>query len=392
MERDFDIVLERKNTNSVKFDFAEENGKPEGLLPLWVADMDFQAPRAVTEKLEKISRFGIFGYSEGKDSYFKALESWYKRHFDWQVKKEWLLKTPGVVFALAMAIRALTKEGDGVMIQQPVYYPFGNMIKANGRKLVNNPLILEDGKYRMDLEDMECKLHSGQVKLMILCSPHNPVGRVWTERELRALGELCVKYKVPVVSDEIHGDFTYPGHKHVVFASLDKRFSDISVICTAPSKTFNLAGLQVSNLFIPNVTMRRAVYREIRKTGFGGLNLMGLSACQAAYEGGETWLEELKEYLKGNLDFLRDYVKQHLSGVELIEPEGTYLIWLDFRGLGLSPQQQEELVVQKAGLWLDSGTMFGEEGTGFERINIACPRATLKKALQQLEKALKTIK
>lgn len=390
MERDFDTVIDRRHTNSLKYDFALEFGKSEAALPMWVADMDFQAPRAVAEKLEAVSRFGIYGYSEGKDDYFYAVYNWYKKRFGWEIKKEWMLKTPGVVFAVAMAVRGLTEEGDGVMIQQPVYYPFGNTIRANGRKLVNSPLVLREGKYEMDLEDFEKKLKTGKVKLFILCSPHNPVGRVWREEELRAVGELCLKYQVPVVSDEIHADFIYAGHQHRIFADLGEDFAANSVICTAPSKTFNLAGLQVSNIFIPDFQLRRRVYREIKKTGYGGLNLMGLTACQAAYEEGEAWLEELKEYLAGNLEYLREFTREKLPGIDLIEPEGTYLAWLDLRKLKLSRQEQETLIAERAGLWLDTGTMFGEEGEGFERINIACPRGTLRQALEQLRAALNT--
>ena len=391
MERDFDKVIDRRNTDCAKYDFAAEYGKPEGLLPMWVADMDFQAPKAVTEKLEEISRFGIFGYSDTKDEYFNAVHDWYMEHFGWEVQPEWLVKTPGVVFAVATAVRALTEPGDGVMIQQPVYYPFGNVIRDNDRKVVNCPLMLKDGKYGMDFEDMEKKLASGKVKLFILCSPHNPVGRVWTEEELRITGELCLKYNVPVVSDEIHCDFTYPGYRHHIFASLDERFADNCVICTAPSKTFNLAGLQASNLFIPNQEIRREIRRAIKRTGYGGLNQMGIAACQAAYERGRQWLNELKDYLKGNLDFLREFVEERLPGVKLIEPQGTYLVWLDFRELGITPEQQDDFIVNTAGLWLDTGTMFGEEGAGFERINIACPRATLTEALERLERALKNL-
>lgn len=391
MERDFDKVINRRGTNCAKYDFAKEYGKTEGLLPLWVADMDFQAPKAVTEKLEEISRFGIFGYSDTNDEYFKAVHDWYKGRFDWEVQPEWLVKTPGVVFAVATAVRALTEPGDSVMIQQPVYYPFGNVIRDNDREVVNCPLLLNDGKYEMDFEDMESKLSSGKVKLFILCSPHNPVGRVWTEEELRKTGELCLKYNVPVVSDEIHCDFTYPGYKHHIYASLDERFADNCVICTAPSKTFNLAGLQASNLFIPNQEIRRKIRRAIKRTGYGGLNQMGIAACQAAYKGGAQWLEELKAYLKENLEFLRGFVETRLSGVELIEPQGTYLVWLDLRKLGMDPKQQDDFIVNTAGLWLDTGLMFGEEGAGFERINIACPRATLAEALERLEKALKTL-
>lgn len=391
MERDFDKVIDRRGTNSAKYDFAAESGKPEDVLPLWVADMDFQAPKAVTEKLAEIASHGIFGYSDTKDDYFKAVHDWYQQRFGWEVKPEWLVKTPGVVFAVATAVRALTEPGDGVMIQQPVYYPFGNVIRDNGRVVVNNSLILKEGKYEMDFQDMEDKLACGSVKLFILCSPHNPVGRVWTEEELRRAGELCLKYNVPVVSDEIHCDFTYPGYKHNFFASLDERFADNCVICTAPSKTFNLAGLQTSNLFIPNQQIRRKVRNAMKRTGYGGLNQMGIAACQAAYENGAQWLSELKDYLKGNLDFLRDFVNERLPGVKLIEPQGTYLVWLDLRELGMTPEQQDNFFVNTAGLWLDTGTMFGEEGAGFERINIACPRTTLTEALERLEKAIKTL-
>lgn len=388
MKYNFDQVINRYNTNSVKYDFTAENGKPDDVLPLWVADMDFPALPAVTEKLEKISRFGIFGYSEGKEDYFAAIQNWYRSRFGWKVEKEWMLQTPGVVFAIAMAVKGLTEPGDGVVIQQPVYYPFKRVIEDNGRKVVNSPLVLRDGHYEMNLADLEEKLQKEDVKLMILCSPHNPVGRVWTEEELRAVGELCLKHNVLVVSDEIHADFVYEGYRHHVFADLDPRFADICVTCTAPSKTFNLAGLQVSNIFASNYEVRKKVYREIRNTGYGGLSIMGIAACQAAYENGAEWLEELKTYLAGNLAYVRSFVGEHLPGVKLIEPEGTYLLWLDLRELGMEPERQERFIVEEAKLWLDSGTMFGEEGTGFERINIACPRSTLERAMKQLAAAL----
>lgn len=390
MERNFDQIIERKNTNSVKYDCAAECGKPEGLIPMWVADMDFQAPRGVSERLEQVSKLGIFGYSTEGPGYFAAVRSWYEKHFNWQVDRRWLVKTPGVVFAAAMAVRALTEEGDGVLIQQPVYYPFGEVIEANGRRVVSSPLVLRDGIYKMDLQDFEQKILQRQVKLFILCSPHNPVGRVWTGEELEAVGEICLRHGVFVVSDEIHGDFTFKGHCHHVFADISPQFRDNSIICTSPSKTFNLAGLQVSNLFIANKKVRHRIKAEIQKTGYGNISLMGLAACQAAYETGETWLQDLKTYLAGNLDYLREYVNTRLPGIELIEPQGTYLIWLDLRKLGLSQDEQERFVTRDAGLWLDSGIMFGPEGEGFERMNIACPRDTLKKALNQLEQALRS--
>lgn len=389
MSYDFDRIVDRRGTNCLKYDFARERGKREDMLPLWVADMDFQTAPEILERLQQAVSHGIFGYSESKEDYFRAVQRWYGEHFDWQVERSWLVKTPGVVFALAMAIRAFTKEGDAVLIQQPVYYPFSETIRDNDRVLINSPLKLLNGHYEIDFEDLEKKIQDNNVKLFLLCSPHNPVGRVWQEWELRKLGDICLRHGVLVVSDEIHSDFTYEGHVHHVFANLSPELADITVTCTAPSKTFNLAGLQVSNVFIPNEQLRKQFKRAMNAAGYSQLNLMGLVACQAAYEEGEPWLEALKAYLSENLNFVREYLKEHLPQIRLVEPEGTYLIWLDFRDLGLTEAQRENLIVNKARLWLDSGAMFGADGEGFERINIACPRAVLRQAMEQLEKALK---
>ena len=388
MKYNFDEAVERRGTGCLKYDFAKERGKKEDVLPLWVADMDFKTAPAVTERLQKVVEHGIYGYSDSKEDYFAAVSGWYHDHFDWDVKPEWLVKTPGVVFALAAAVRAYTEKGDTVLIQQPVYYPFRNTILSNDRECVNSPLVLEDGRYRMDLDDMERKIREHDVKLFILCSPHNPVGRVWTKDELAAAGRLCEKYDVIVVSDEIHSDFTYGGLTHTVFPSISPQLAERTILCTAPSKTFNLAGLQVSNIFVPDQKLRRAMRRAIDQTGYGNLNMMGLAACQAAYEEGEDWLQDLKRYLTDNLAYLRQRIKEDLPGIRLIEPEGTYLVWLDLRQLDLSEEEQRKLIVDDARLWLDTGTMFGAEGAGFERINIACPRSTLKEAMDRLARAL----
>lgn len=385
---DFDTVVDRRGTNSLKYDFAVERGKPEDVIPLWVADMDFLTAKPILEQLEKSVKHGIFGYSDGKEAYVKAVLSWYKDHFGWDAKKEWLIQTPGVVFAIAMALKAFTKEGDSVLLQQPVYYPFSEMIRDNGRRLVNRPLKLVDGHYEMDFEDLEQKIVSEQVKLFLLCSPHNPVGRVWKKEELQKVGDICLKHNVFIISDEIHSDFVNPGYQHTVFASLSEEFKKITITCTSPSKTFNLAGLQISNIFIPNPKLRLAFKKEIAKAGYSQVNVMGLVACQAAYEKGEEWLAKVKDYLLGNLQFVREFLNSCLPRIKLIEPEGTYLIWLDFREFGLSEKEREDLIVNKARLWLDSGAIFGSAGEGFERINIACPRETLKKALNQLYSAI----
>lgn len=391
MKYDFDEQIERRGSDCLKYDFAVERGMPEDILPLWVADMDFRTAPCITERIQKDAAFGIFGYTDSKDDYFETLSKWYKTYFNWKVEKDWLVKTPGIVFAIATAVSAFTKEGDSILIQQPVYYPFSSVIRNNNRRLVNNELVLEDGRYEMDLEDFEKKIVQEKVKLFILCSPHNPVGRVWTEEELRRIGEICLKYDVKIVSDEIHSDFVYPGFVHHVLTTVDERFRDISIVCTAPSKTFNLAGLQVSNVWIPNPELRRVFEQKISAVGYSEVNMLGLHACQAAYEGGREWLEQLKEYLKGNLDFVRNYLKENIPQIKLIEPEGTYLVWLDCRELGLSEKELEQFIAQKAKLWLDDGVIFGKAGEGFERVNIACPRATLKEALERLKKAAATL-
>ncbi len=298
------------------------------------------------------------------------------------------MKTPCIVYAIACAVRAYTQEGEAVLIQQPVYYPFSGMILANRRRLVNNPLKYEDGTYKIDFDDFEDKVVRNHVKLFILCNPHNPVGRVWTEEELIRLGDICLKHGVIVVSDEIHSDFIYSGYRHSVFAGLKPGYLKNSIICTAPSKTFNLAGLQVSNIFIADHSLRQRFREEIRASGYSQLNTMGLVACRAAYERGEGWLEELLSYLTDNLALVREFLRTRLPQIKLVEPQGTYLVWLDFRALKLSEAELEELIVKRAKLWLDAGTMFGEEGKGFQRLNIGCPREILRQALLQLESAV----
>ncbi|NLT98414.1 MAG: pyridoxal phosphate-dependent aminotransferase [Christensenellaceae bacterium] len=384
----FDEIIERRNTDSLKYDFAARRGLPEDVLPLWVADMDFRTPPCVIEALVEKSRHGIFGYSESREDYFAVLKSWFSRRFGWKVQPEWLIKTPGVVYAICMAIRALTSEGDAVLIQQPVYYPFESSVINNDRELVVNELAYENGRYHIDFEDFERKITQHRVKMFILCSPHNPVGRVWTKEELTRMGDICVKHGVIVVADEIHADFVYPGYSHTVFANIKPEFADITVTCTAPTKTFNLAGLQISNIFVSNQRMRKRIKQEISRTGYSQLNVMGMVACKAAYAQGEEWLEELKAYLQGNLDFVRSFVSERMPEIRLVEPEGTYLIWLDCRALGLNDKALDDLVIQRAKLWLDGGHMFGQGGSGFQRLNIACPRSLLEQAMERLAAAV----
>ncbi|MCI6782425.1 MAG: pyridoxal phosphate-dependent aminotransferase [Lachnospiraceae bacterium] len=387
MDRDFNQIIDRHNTNSLKYDFALQRGKSADVLPMWVADMDFQAPTAVCSRLEELSRFGIFGYSDNQTSYFDAVLNWYQKHFNWTAKKEWILRTPGVVFAIAAAIRGLTEEGDAVLIQEPVYYPFSSIITQNKRKKIINPLVNKNGHYEMDLDDMEQKIIDNHVKLFLLCSPHNPVGRVWTLDELEAVGNLCQKHGVIIVSDEIHSDFTFEGHTHYVFASVSDAFAQNSVICTSPSKTFNIAGLQISNIFVPNPNLRKKVKDAIAATSYCESNYFALAACETAYREGETWLNELRKYLTDNLHYVYAYLMKYLPEIRLVEPEGTYLLWLDCRNLKMTEKERIDAIENKGKLWLDTGSMFGEAGTGYERINIACPRATLEECLNRLRKA-----
>lgn len=388
MKYNFNEIIDRKGTDSLKYDFAVERGLPKDVLPLWVADMDFPVEDHIKEALIKASEHAIFGYSDTKDDYFEVLSSWYERRFFWKVKKEWLVKTPGVVFAIAMAIQALTKENEAIIIQEPVYYPFSSTIRANNRKLVINNLVLKKDKYHIDFVDFEKKIIENNVKLFILCSPHNPVGRVWTREELQKLANICLKHKVYIFSDEIHSDLVYEKDTHTIFANLSKDVEDSCIVATAPSKTFNIAGLQVSNIWIANKKMRDAFKEAIDRAGYSQLNNMGLIATKVAYKYGEEWLEELKIYLKSNIDFVRKFLKDKLPNIKLIEPEGTYLLWVDCRELGLSEKERQGLIQNKAKLWLDTGTMFGKAGAGFERINIACPRKTLEEAMNRLKEAI----
>lgn len=385
---DFDQIIDRRNTNSLKYDFAVERGLPADVLPLWVADMDFRVPEPVLDALRKTVDHGIFGYSDVKDGYYDAASQWFLTRFGWQTRPEWLVKTPGVVFALAMAVRALTQPGDSVLIQPPVYYPFFNVIRSNDRKVVESRLVYKDGAYAIDFADFERKAAEEHVKLFILCSPHNPIGRVWTVEELRRLGDICRKHGIYVVSDEIHCDFTLPGHPHHVFLDAVPELTERAIVCTAPSKTFNLAGLQASNIWIPGEEIRKRFVREMSRCGYSGLNRMGLIACQAAYEGGGDWLDGCRTYLRDNLDFLRAFLAERIPQVRLVEPEGTYFAWLDCSGLGLSQEALDELIIRRAKLWLDAGHIFGGNGGQFQRVVLACPRATLRQALEQLAQAV----
>ena len=381
---DFDTITDRSNTNAIKYDLAEKRNKPLDAISLWVADMDFKTAPCIQKALAEKAAHGIFGYSRPDSRYYNALRNWFLTEHNFEIKDEWVVNTPGVSYAFATAIRALTEEGDAVLITRPVYYPFSNVINNQNRKLVNSALVLKNGHYEIDYEDFENKIISEKVKVFLFCSPHNPGGRVWTKEELEKISEICLKHNVIVVSDEIHSDITFENHKHTVFASISDETRENSIICTAPSKTFNLAGLQFSNIIIPNEKLRSKFTKEMDRTGYDEPSLMGIVAATAAYSEGKEWFEAAKAYIWNNILFAEKLVSEKCPKIKVLKPEGSYLLWMDFSAFNLSDSQINDKILNKAKVWLDGGIMFGPEGKNFQRINCATPRAILEKALIQI--------
>ena len=380
----FDDVVDRYNTNCLKFDFKKERNKPEDIFPMWVADMDFRCPPEVINDLKARVEHGIFGYSDVDITYFRALYSWYLTHFNVKLQRDWLFNTPGVVFALATAVKVFTKENDYVLINNPVYNPFSEVIEDNHRQILSSDLINNNGHYEIDFNDLEQKIKEYNIKLYLLCSPHNPVGRVWSKEELDKIVEICKRYNVFIVSDEIHSDFVYEG-KHICMLNYQDYLDNI-IVCTSPSKTFNLAGLQTSNILIPNKEVKDKFMQEVWATGYSNINALGLVACKSAYEHGDKWLKELLEYLKGNVKLVEEYMEQNLPNIKVTHPEGTYLLWIDFSGTNLSDDEIINKLTYEAKLWLNSGIKYGKSGKGFQRLNIALPRSELQHALEKIKK------
>ncbi len=401
MSYNFDLEIDRAHTGSVKWEFAPDWNNPDGenrinackkrnqILPMWVADMDFACPEPVISALKQRVDHGIFGYTLPDTGDLAAVVGWMKKRHGWLIQKDWIVFTPGVVPALHMLVRTFARPGDKVLVQQPVYYPFFSAIMNNNCRIVSNSLKLTDNRYRMDFEDLEVKTADPKVKLAILCSPHNPVGRVWTPEELHRFGQICLQNNVMVISDEIHADLIYPGQHFVPFAMVDKTFTKNSITCTAPSKTFNLAGLQTSNIIVADEKIRGKFKHAIQSNGLFGVNVFGMTACRAAYEKGEPWLDALLQYLHENLRDMISYFSRNIPEVKIIQPEGTYLVWLDCRSLGLNNNRLNDLFLNQAGICFDPGSLFGPEGDGFQRINIACPRSLLMEALVRIAKAVK---
>lgn len=386
----FDQVIDRRNTCSFKWDAVLEFFGGENLLPMWVADMDFRPPQAVVEAIAARAAHGIFGYETRPASFTEAVLDWLKTMHNWEIDSTWLAHSPGVVPGLVVSILALTEPGDRVVIQPPVYPPFYSILQENGREVVENPLVQEDGKYVMNLAELEEIFRSG-VKTMLFCSPHNPVGRVWSKSELEALGKLQVQYGVTILSDEIWSDLVFKSHKHIPLASLTPEIAAQTITFMAPSKTFNIAGLYLSNVIIPNEELREKFNAQFQRMSMGHLNVFGIVAAEAAYREGRTWLTELLNYLEENARYAREELAKVAPQIKVTQSEGTFVLWLDCRELGIPHDELNQFFVEEAGLAFNDGATFGTVGKGFQRMNIGCPRCLLTEAIERIAKALAAI-
>lgn len=399
MKYDFDRVYDRKNTDCVKWDLAESIFGSENVLPMWVADMDFPAAQPIIDALKKRAAHEFYGYTRAGAGVIEAVVSRMNNKFNWKIKPEWVVFTSGVVPALHTAIRALTRPGDEVILQEPVYYPFFPAVILSGCQIANNELKLVNGRYEMDFEDLERKFHlkvgmqscPGRVKAIILANPHNPVGRLWNREELIRMGEIVIRNRAVVISDEIHCEILYQDCKHTPFAAISEEFEQNCIVCMSPSKTFNLAGLGVSSIIIPDRKLRDSFVNTMAGI-LPGPNLFGLTALEAAYRHGDEWLKQILQYLQGNLNFTIEYFEHKIPVIKLIKPQGTYLIWLDCRGLGMDSLALRSFMREQARVGLDDGFLFGASGAGFQRMNIACPRSILVEALKRIESAVKGLK
>ena len=390
MKFNFDKIIDRTNNFSAKWSEMNKNFGTNNLLPMWVADMDFLTAPCVMEALKDRLEQGIFGYTTRPSSYNESIVNWLDNRFSWKINQEWLMFSPAVITSISLLIQNLTQKNDKIMIQEPVYSPFHSIVESNERSLVISPLVkLDDGSYVMDYEDIEAKIKD--VKIFILCNPHNPVGRVWTREELTRLGEICLKHNVLVISDEIHSDIILKNHKHTPFASISKEFSENTITCMAPTKTFNLAGLQSSFLVISN-----PYYYEVMDKAFSILdikrnNAFSLVATEAAYNYGEDWLYELIKYIEDNVDFAIDYIKNYMPQLKVKKPEGTYLLWVDFSNLNVDKEDLKNALINKGRIALSDGSSFGIGGDGYYRINLACPRSMVLEGLKRIEFAINSL-
>lgn len=391
MVYDFDTVIDRLPTSSSKWSYRKQRTGVEDVIPMWVADMDFACAPEIVEAIKARAAHPIYGYTVRTDAWYNGLINWMKKRHDWsRIQRDWICFSPGVVAGFNMTIQAYSHPGDKVILQPPVYYPMKNAIFNNGRQMVENPLKIVNGRYVMDYEDLEKKI-DGRTKMIILCSPHNPVGRVWTRSELEQLVEVCERKDIVIVSDEIHLDLILGKIKHTPTAIVSEKAMQRTVTLVSPSKSFNVAGLTNSAAIIPNKKLRDAFLNVLQNNSVGGGNIFGAVAQEAAYAHGEPWLEELLVYLRGNLKYFEDFLAEKIPVLKVYPLEGTYLAWVDCTSLGMDDASLKEFMLKKAKLWFDEGTMFGSGGSMFMRINLACPRSTLKIALERLEKAVKAL-
>jgi cystathionine beta-lyase len=388
MRYDFDTVLDRRQTHSLKWDRCLVDFGLDDVIPMWVADMDFAAPPDVVDAIRRRAAHGAYGYASVPESFWAAAVAWLQERHAWTVERQWLGRAPGVVPALNLCVNAFTEPGDGVLVQTPVYYPFFHAVERNLRRLIRNPLIADGGTYRMDLADLERKIDE-RTRLLILCSPHNPVGRVWRREELEQLGEICVRRDLLVLSDEIHMDLVLPGHRHVPLATISPALAARTVTLLAPSKTFNLAGLNMSLVVASRPDLLARYTTEFDAAGLVIASLFGTVALEAAYRHGADWLDQLLDYLSANVDLAERFIRERLPELRFIRPEGTYLGLIDCRSLGMPQQALDDFFLRRARVYFDSGAWFGEETAGFERINLACPRVTLAEALERIERAIR---
>lgn len=389
----FDEIIDRSNTSSVKWDpeILLENFGVKDCLPLWVADMDFEVAPAIKEALVKVAEHGVYGYS-GTTKHMDAFVNWVDRRFDWQIQSEWLLNTPGVVNGFNVAIQTYTRPGDQVIIQRPVYYPFTDSIVNNGRRVSSNSLILNDeGRYEIDFEDFEMRAKDPNTTMFLLCSPHNPVSRLWTKEELARMMQICLDNNVLVVSDEIHADLVMPGYKHYPAATIDERYLENLITLMAPSKTFNLAGMQLSYVVISDEIKRQQFTRMLEQASIMIVNRFAFESATAAYNDSEDWLEGVIEYIHGNYEYVREYFKEELPDIGIHELEATYLVWMDFRSLDLTLDELSKVIFKDAKVGLDGGDWFGPEGEGFMRMNLACPREIIERACEAIVAGVKKI-
>lgn len=387
MKYDFDEIIDRRGTNCVKWDSAEN---PD-VLPMWMADMDFRTAPAIIDALRRRVDHGIFGYTRVPQNYYDAITGWFARRHGWNIDKNWIIYTSGVVPALSAIIKALTMPGDKVLIQTPVYNCFFSSIRNNGCEIVESSLVHADNTYSIDFEDLERKASDPKVKAMILCNPHNPAGRVWGRDELIRIGEICIRHDVVVIADEIHCELVMPGYEYTPFASISEEFSRHSVSCVSPSKAFNIAGLQIANIVCADAGRRAKIDRAININEVCDVNPFGVIALQSAYNEGAEWLDQLLEYIHGNYEYMRRFCEEHLPDFPITKLEGTYLVWMDCRKFGMTSAELEKRLIEEAGLWLNAGTMYGQDGEGFMRWNIACPRARMIEGLRRFEKLAKNI-